>query len=96
MANKSYGSTRGTGVFGDAILSGLKVVVPASVDPEHEFAPVCITYEDTQELAQILLDAATATTSALHRIGEDVLKNFSSTTLRTFLFYRLRLDPRRY
>jgi len=87
MANKSYGSTRGTGVFGDAILSGVKVVVPASVDPEHEFASVCITYEGTQELAQILLDAATAP----HGIGDDVLNTFSSTTLRTLLFYRLGL-----
>jgi hypothetical protein len=94
MANKSYGSTRGTGVFGDGILSGVKVVVPAFVDSEHEFASVCITYDDLEGLERIFLEAGAS--SGPQTIDQHVLESFSSTALRTFLFYRLRLDPRRY
>jgi hypothetical protein len=94
MADKSYGSTRGTGVFGDAILSGVNVVVPAFVDPGREFAAVCITYDDQEGLQKIFLEAGAS--GGPQTIDQHVLESFSSAALQTFLFDRLRLDARRY
>jgi len=88
-ADKSYGSTRGTGVFGDAILAGIKVVVPAFVDSEHEFASVCISYEDAQELAQIFFDAAHAGGPAT--IDRKTLGRYSSASVRAAVLAQLGL-----
>jgi hypothetical protein len=88
-ADKSYGLTRGTGVFGDAILAGIKVVVPAFVDSEHEFASVCISYEDAQELAQIFFDAAHAGGPAT--IDRKTLGRYSSASVRAAVFAQLGL-----
>lgn len=88
--DKSYGSTRGTGVFGDAILSGVKVVVPSFVDPENEFASVKVAYDDAEELADIFVSVGEG--GAQLSIDEQSLATFSSTAVRERLFSRLRLQ----
>jgi len=89
LSNKSYGSTRGTGVFGDAILSGVKVVVPTFVDPEQEFGSVCTSYEGTEGLAKVILNFSHAKVEA---IGPETLDRYSSSSVRAAVFSQLGLQ----
>jgi hypothetical protein len=87
--NRGYGSTRGTGVFGDAILSGVKVVVPSFADRDREFTSVSVLYHDTESLAQVILDASNSSLPLI--VDAPDLECYSSLQIRKLLFKNLRI-----
>lgn len=54
---KAYGVFNGSGSFGDAICLRRPMILPRFADPRQEFAPVCIYYAATGELADIFRNA---------------------------------------
>ena len=89
MPGNSYGQTRGTGVFGDALVSGVKVITPNFVDPNREFADLSIAYDDDDSLLQILLELSRSRANAV--ISSEVLEEYRSAVLRVPLFAQLNL-----
>ena len=86
---KSYGLSRGSGVFGDALISGVKVAVPYFADPGDEFAGVTIRYRDSKQLEKICLEIAEP--GAKNKVEDRAREFFSSTAVRGRLFSSLQL-----
>ena len=53
-STKAYGTLHGSGAFGDAVYFQKRLILPRHGDREAEFAPMCIYYSDSRELAEVL------------------------------------------
>ena len=53
-SGREYGTTRGSGSYGDAVYFGKQLIIPTHADPEGEFESLALYYSDAGELAAVL------------------------------------------
>jgi len=61
---KSYGDGGSSGAFGDAIMLGKQLVIPAFSDPLEEFKDFCVYYLSTEDLTRSLTTQILASSSS--------------------------------
>ena len=82
-----YGSTHGSGAFGDAVRLGRRIIVPSSGDPAGEYSGLTMPYDDAAGLAARLREAIRGAGAP----PDDLLDRLTATAVRDRLLADLGL-----